>query len=149
MLDSLVRVSRRVGWNADRVVADRDRPPADRRLTPRAVGTHWIQSVPVERAAEDDGGLRAAAFLGPAARDAAPGYNSPPEGGVTLPAGFCAPIRDRSRLCPGESAPDDCGRRDERSNGSASVPAPQSDRLNPPGMPCGSTRLPLNGFTYS
>lgn len=148
MLDSLVRVSRRVGWNADRMVADRDRLPALRRLTPRAVGTHWIQSVPVERAAEDDGGLRAAVFLGPAARDASPGYNSPPGGGVTFPTGFWAP-RDRSRLCPGESAPADGGRRDERSIGSASVPAPPSDRLNPPGMPCGSTRLPLNGFTYS
>ena len=148
MLDSLVRVSRRVGWNADRMVADRDHPPASRRLTPRAVGTHWIQSVPVGRATENDGGSRAAVFLGPEARDAAPGYNSPSEDGVTFPTGFWAP-RHRSRLCPGESAPADAGRRDERSNGSASAPAPTSDRLNPPGMPCGSTRLPLNGFTYS
>ena len=58
------------------------------------------------------------------------------------------PPQDRSRHCPGESAPAHRGDGDGRSIGSVNAPVPRSGRLNPPGMPCGSTRLPLNGFTY-
>ena len=130
------------------MVADREHPPAVRRLTPHAVRTHWIQSVQVERAEEDNGSETGGGSSVP--RHATPGQaiTLQPRVGVTFMAGLWAP-RDRSRQCPGESAPADDRHGDERSNGSASVTEQPSDRLNPPGMPCGSTRLPLNGFTYS
>ena len=100
-----------------------------------------------EDARRCDGRLRF--ILGPAARDAATGYNSPSRRPESPSRRASVHHADRSRLRPGESAPADARRRDERSIGSASVPARTSDRLNPPGLPSGSTRLPLNGFTYS
>ena len=76
MLDSLVRVSRRVGWNADRMAADREHSPTGRKLTPPAVTAHWIQSAEIERAAKRPG-ANERRFLGPTVLNAAPGYNSP------------------------------------------------------------------------
>ena len=51
MLDSLVRVSRRVGWGANNIAADPDAPTANdaTRGEPNDAATHCEQSVPVAR----------------------------------------------------------------------------------------------------
>jgi hypothetical protein len=148
MLDSLVRVSRRVGWNADRMAADREHSPADRTLTPPAVTAHWIQSAEFERATK-----RPAAnerrFLGPAVSDATPSYNSParrPE----APSRRACEHRGAGRgTAPGKVRQSTTVEAPSGPSDPRTTPRRASERLNPPGMPCGSTRLPLNGFTYS
>ena len=58
MLDSLVRVSRRVGWGADRLPRDPERPREIRSSSPNAVGEHCKQFTPVERPTRERGPRR-------------------------------------------------------------------------------------------
>ena len=58
MLDSLVRVSRRVGWGADRLARDPEQVRESRTTAQQAVSEHCEQSTQVERATRGRGPSR-------------------------------------------------------------------------------------------
>ena len=90
MLDSLVRVSRRVGQVAGRFATDPRRDAGPSRRCDRAVRGHWNQSPRVERNHTTGGRRRSATvFLGPQT-----GRRSP---------GLYAPAPRRRSPCPGVS----------------------------------------------
>ena len=154
MLDSLVRVSRRVGWSTDRFATD----PAPARLTERTPpprGYRALQAVATEvertRGARDQGWLRH-----PRLRDVSTtvGYNSPDKASRAsshLPTGLLTAARAGRGSPPGESAPSD---RRATPGGVTRYPLEcqtrhRDRRAEFPGPNCcGSTRLPLCGFTY-
>jgi hypothetical protein len=151
MLDSLVRVSRRVGQVTDRFATDAEhapeRPPAER---PRSGGTGDSPSKSVGRAETASNARRAKGLPRPA--------GGPTRSGSITPSPRRRPpspdASDRRRAGRGarhaESAPaatlyDACAapaRRCRHLRRSA------ADGLNPTRRHCGPLRLPLDGFTY-
>ena len=154
MLDSLVRVSRRVGWSTDRFATD----PASARYTermppPRSLRALQAVATEVERArgTRDRDGLRH-----PRPRDVSTtvGCNSraSAEAGLESPSHRAFDRRETGRGSPpGESAPGD---RHATHGGVTRYPLEcraryRCRRAEFPGPNCcGSTRLPLCGFTY-
>lgn len=148
MLDSLVRVSRRVGWGADRLATDPELDAATPGPRPPAVPEHCEQSSGVERTerarARRRGGI--SSVRKPAI---------PPTGCNTRRRSAEPPSRrasDGSRTgrgaLPAESAPGDAGSKEGRSARIRLPPRPTNAELNSAGRLCGPIRLPLNGFTY-
>ena len=153
MLDSLVRVSRRVGWNADRLATDPEARPASPVQSRESV--RQTRGSPCLRQSNSPGGPCGLEARG---RPSAPGrltaavYNSVHRS-ARSPSHrqhLAATEAGRSAL-PAESAPGEA-RRDARTE-SREIPVPDSPEphaeLNSTGRICGSTRLPLDGFTYS
>lgn len=149
MLDSLVRVSRRVGWSTDRFATDPRHPGltlTDARWRSQCTASSSPQSS--ERAGQ--GALRHGKRPRSRSKSAATGCNSIPreERAPSRRASDCpqnrtwhSTRRKCTRLMP--------GRREARS---VRIRGPRSRRqseLNSPGRQCGSTRLTLYGFTYS
>jgi hypothetical protein len=150
MLDSLVRVSRRVGQVAGRFATDPRRDAVRARRCAGAVRGHWNQSPRVERQHTTNGRRRSATvFLGPPT-----GRRSP---------GLYAPAPRRRSPCPGVSRRRRTGRgappaestAAARRAGAGALPRGMRGRrrrrtggLNPTGGPYGPLRLPLDGFTY-
>jgi len=153
MLDSLVRVSRRVGQVTDRFATDPESTPTARRRRTSAVSGHWRQSPQVER-------TNGSPEPTPTARRGLPRSVDGP-----TPSGAVTPTRasGRGHLLRGLFAADEpvvalrppkmhtppraartrrtpcgCRRRARREAG----------ELNPTDGLCGPLRLPLNGFTY-
>ncbi len=93
MLDSLVRVSRRVGQVTGRFATDPRRDAGPSRRCGRAVRGHWNQSPRVERDNTTGGRRRSATvFLGPPTGRRSPGLYAPAhEAKVTLPGSFSPP----------------------------------------------------------
>ena len=80
--------------------------------------------------------------------NASPAYKTPDRGRATLPAGLRRPRNRSWRSRRGK-----CARREAAGRGAVPmVPVLRGHRapggLNSPARLCGSTRLPLNGFTY-
>lgn len=158
MLDSLVRVSRRVGWTPDRFATDHRAPT---RTPPTA---HSRLAATAQRAvsAGRDVHARARATSGrpvlglPTARDSGaitPDRRQRGRGGIPSPGSS-----DRRGNRSWRSARKKCTRRTDETaarqawtaNGPHRVtPQLPADELNSPGRLCGSTRFPLSGFTYS
>ena len=148
MLDSLVRVSRRVGWRTDRFATDPKRPMLPGRSR-HAVGENCKQCFPSRTHPGNRGQSDAA---NPRSRNESTrsGYNTPSRRRESPSrSAYDRPETGRGAL-PEESALDDDGR---TPGGSLRIPDPtsaaQNAKLNSPGRLCGSTRLPLSGFTYS
>ena len=148
MLDSLVRVSRRVGWRADRCATD-PVPAGPPSPSKEAVGRHGCP-VPASRTPQES----QAAYAG--------GGSSVPKRigtGEPITVSAEAPTYLAHRLltarepvvalCP-RKVHTAAGRRDRRRVRSDLRPpaARPTSELNPAGRLCGSTRLPLGGFTY-
>src|SRR6218665_265649 len=174
MLDSLVRVSRRVGQVTGRFATDPRRDAGPSRRCGRAVRGHWNQSPRVERDNTTGGRRRSATvFLGPPTGRRSPGLYAPAhEAKVTLPGRFSPPPNPPRRApAPRASAPPGAVVSPRRAAGGAAPPAestaaarrtdagalPRGMRgrrrrrtggLNPTGGPYGPFRLPLDGFTY-
>ncbi|KAK3745119.1 hypothetical protein RRG08_049561 [Elysia crispata] len=153
MLDSLVRVSRRVGWNADRLATDPDARPASP-IQSRESGRRAREN-PGPRQSNSPGGPGGLEARG---RPSAPGrlteaaYNGARTSrALTLPS----PASSRPRSRSWRSARGKCTRRGpaRRPVRVQRIPGRDSPRphaaLNSAGRLCGSTRLPLGGFTYS
>ena len=154
MLDSLVRVSRRVGRGAGTVATDPMAPMREAQRHQPAVERHCEQSRPVEPAR----GLRAPHGAG---ESLSPGTGPPPEPVNTTPvrgwppcSGASRPppepvvaLRDRGKCTP--RATERGTRRSPTRGDPAKTPASVPLGLNSTGGRCGPVRLPLNGFTYS
>ena len=150
MLDSLVRVSRRVGWRADRFATDPVPAGPPHGPSKEAVGRHGCPVSASRTSREGGGGLHRRRLLGPQADRDRRGYNSRRRN-AHLPS---SPPSDRPENRSWRSA---CGKctRPTRVVNARRVPkdlrpdaraAPSE--LNSAGRLCGSTRLPLGGFTY-
>ena len=157
MLDSLVRVSRRVGWRADRFATDPVPARWGARVRPReAVGRHGCPVSASRKTSqggpgpphETGGGSSVPGRIGTGGaipvRAEAPTYHprrlltAPRTGRGALPA---ESAHGRTASCAGRvqfkiSDPDKNNRRG------------QPSELNSAGRLCGSTRLPVGGFTY-
>ena len=150
MLDSLVRVSRRVGQVTDRFATDAERTPGLRPLDDRSRRT--LATVPSSRSAAQRRGRTPAALRSSTARRRANAervYNTAAEAG---PPSANASRRRRA------------GRGARRSESAPAAPryrrleAParrchlddshEADELNPKRRLCGPLRLLLDGFTY-
>lgn len=112
MLDSLVRVSRRVGWRADRFATD-PKCPVHPSRSPSALSEHCKQSTQFDRTARAEG-RQARQFLGPSTSQR--GASITPSPKTRLPS---APASDRRRTgrgaLPEESAHTGSGRTTSRS----------------------------------
>jgi hypothetical protein len=149
MLDSLVRVSRRVGWGADRVARDPESTRESRHATPQAVSEHCEQSTQVERATRSrcpcHGGcssVRECGRLRPVPKRNYPeGKKLPGTSGLSPPSNrsWHKPQRKGAHRRPPAQGP---VHEDRTSNAAAE----QQVEFN--GETCGPIRLPLNGFTY-
>ena len=135
MLDSLVRVSRRVGWGADRLARDPETARESRPAAPQAVSEHCEQSTQVERATRSRGpyhggcsSVRECVRLRPA-----PKRNYPRRGRSYLGQTVYRHPRTGPGTCPQEKAPTDDGRRGGPSTRIGRPTPPPSDRLNSKG----------------
>ena len=148
MLDSLVRVSRRVGWGADRTATD---PQKAEGVIPTphqpAVGRHRGRSLPVERAYGSKGPHRGGQLSSVHCRANTPAsYNSSRRKSPSRWAsdrqqtgrGFLLRKMRPRKLAPNKAP--SCDRELRRTNN----PKVEFHRRG-----CGPIRLPLNGFTYS
>ena len=148
MLDSLVRVSRRVGWRADRCATD-PVPAGPPRPSKEAVGRHGCpvsasRTSQESEAAYADGGSSVPKRIG---------TGEPIRSGRRSGHPPCSPPSDRSRTgrgaLPAESAHGDPTSKAEGESVRISHPnRRRASELNSAGRLCGSTRLPLGGFTY-
>lgn len=86
MLDSLVRVSRRVGWRTDRFATDPQRLVLPSRST-HAVGENCKQCFPSRTQAERRGQVRRGKSS-VSEQSTWPGYNTSSEEEVTFPTGL-------------------------------------------------------------
>ena len=150
MLDSLVRVSRRVGKWTDRFATDARCAAQTPARWPAAVRGHWRQSPQVERPTTDEAERRP--------RSSRPRSASGPTRSESItPTPKCWPpspnAYDRRRTGRGaphagsapaaaQSPPRSCHRACSRERRQA------ADELNPTHGLCGTLRLPLDGFTY-
>ena len=163
MLDSLVRVSRRVGWGANRFATDPrcqitgDTPRPDG----RAVRAHSLRVCPsrTHRTGLSTRALREEAGSATGI-PRSPGRPAPSRS-ITLPShegqGSYLPGRLRQpgnrswrsprRKCTGPRASQ--GGQGAHESTSQIPPRHQGSRLNSAGRLCGPIRLPLSGFTYS
>ncbi len=161
MLDSLVRVSRRVGWTTDRFATDhRAHAPASQPDVHSRLAATAQRAVSAGR--NERTGTRAEGGpAGPRSPDGprAGGYNSRPTE-TSPPAGHLSPVlltaerKPVVALRPEKVHTSKRARSQRRRAVTANGPhrvAPQlpADELNSPGRLCGSTRFPLSGFTYS
>ena len=151
MLDSLVRVSRRVGWGADRIAADpthmtRDDPRLDRSRSESTVNS------PPQSDGRKRAGARAAAGNSSVHQpaDDIQGYNTrDPEAAGHLPSDTSDGQRTGRGALPAESAPAGARCAPDQSRRSGAGDDERTARLNSAGRLCGPIRLPLSGFTYS
>lgn len=149
MLDSLVRVSRRVGWETDRFATDPESGRGEQRPSTTAVSKHCEQSLQVEQPPR----ARRPYHGGWIPRS--PGRPTP-RWAITLPPKQKLPSR-RAYDCqrtgrgalPAESALAGHGYRYRRAERLRTAPAPRRRKMNSAGRLCGPIRLPLYGFTYS
>jgi hypothetical protein len=151
MLDSLVRVSRRVGWGADRLARDPEQVRESRTTAQQAVSEHCEQSTQVERATRGRGpscggcsSVRECGRLRPVPKRSYSResrsylgqtvYRHPRTG----PGGY--PLRKGALRRPPTRQPvhENQARR-----------AASERQVEFKGETCGPIRLPLNGFTYS
>ena len=153
MLDSLVRVSRRVGWNADRLATDPDARPASPIQSQRS--GRRARGLPGPRQSNSPGGpggLKTRGRPSPPERLTEAGYNSKRTRRLlTFPSPASSRPEGGRGALPAESARGEARR--DATVGSREIPNRNSPRphaaLNSAGRLCGSTRLPLGGFTYS
>ena len=149
MLDSLVRVSRRVGWETDRFATDPEDDGGERGTSTTAVSKHCEQSLQVERQPRSPR-LRHGGWIPRSpGRPTPPGtITLPPKGELPFPGAYDGQRTGRGAL-PAESAlasgHTDAGRA-ERLRTYAGRPI---RKMNSAGRLCGPIRLPLYGFTYS
>lgn len=153
MLDSLVRVSRRVGWKADQFATDPKREtPASPGRRGGAVGGHGCP-VPTSRTPPDGRVASKADAVVPRSRGrlACRGCNSANVAArAYLPRRLVAAPRPVVALCPRKvhtAGPGEAPR-PGREDPEPQRPGPRAE-LSSAGRLCGSTRLPLSGFTYS
>ena len=149
MLDSLVRVSRRVGWETDRFATDPEDDRGELGPSTTAVSKHCEQSLQVERPPR-------------AQRPCHGGWIPRSPGRPTLPGTIILPPREELPF-PGASDGQRTGRGAlpvESALASTGHQRPPTERLdktlalglhkmNSTGRLCGPIRLPLYGFTYS
>ena len=153
MLDSLVRVSRRVGWKADKLASDPEHTtPASPAVTKRAVVRHGCP-VPDSRTPQEDEVATKANAVVPRLRNGRPHrvYNSPvPKDQTYLPQGLVAAATPVEALCPRKVHTAELGRTppSSREGLERRCSQPRAE-LSSASRLCRSTRLPLNGFTYS
>ena len=160
MLDSLVRVSRRVGWAANRFATD-PRRGTERPGPPRqALRTHCRTVCPVRDSlrgpgspSPPEGGPHGVSSV-PQPANTAPVYNTPPSkpGRATFPRGLRRPEnrswRSPRGKCTGPWGSPATDIRAMTPLKQCQLPA-HGHRLNSTGRLCGPIRLPLCGFTYS
>ena len=149
MLDSLVRVSRRVGWETDRFATDPRDDGGERGPSTSAVSKHCEQSLQIERQ---------------------PRAPRPRHGGW-IPRSPSRPTLPRAITLPPKRELPSQGAYDGRRTGRGALPAENAlarnhnaagraerlrtyqarsiRKMNSAGRLCGPIRLPLYGFTYS
>ena len=150
MLDSLVRVSRRVGWSTDRFATDPKAVPVTQPESRHAVGQHCKQSRPVDRIRRTGDGRTAADPRSTDERTAESLNTCGRSAQVTFLPGFSPPANRSWRSTRRKCTPRRRPWQHAESSRIPDAPARRLSReLNSPGRLCGSTRLPLSGFTYS
>ena len=149
MLDSLVRVSRRVGWNADRLATDPETRPAVPIRHGGAVGRHGCP-VPASRTPpRGQAATRRAAVPRSRQRLTSTGRST------TVRSCHASDRACRHRETGRSALPAESARGGGQANQGRVRRSQDLDEPNPPhtlnsaGRLCGSTRLPLGGFTYS
>ena len=151
MLDSLVRVSRRVGWSTDRFATDPKAVPVTQPESRHAVGQHCRSSQGRSIASGEPGTVEAAADPRSTDERTAESLNTCGRSAqVTFLPGFSPPANRSWRSTRRKCTP---RRRPLAARRVLTDPRRTARRLrrelNSPGRLCGSTRLPLSGFTYS
>ena len=149
MLDSLVRVSRRVGWETDRFATDPSSDAAEPSPSTTAVSKHCEQSLQVDQQPRARR-LRQGGWIPRSpGRPTLPGtIILPPKAELPFPGAYDGPRTGRGAL-PAESA---LARRYTKAGRAVKLRTYQGNRLrkmNSAGRLCGPIRLPLYGFTYS
>ena len=149
MLDSLVRVSRRVGWNADRLATDPKTRPAVPNRHRGAVGRHGCP-VPASRTPQRGRAASKRADVPRSRQRLTASGRSTTARSCHASERACRRRETGRGALPAESAR---GVGPSRELGGvrrspARFPDPPH-ALNSTGRLCGSTRLPLGGFTYS
>ena len=151
MLDSLVRVSRRVGWGANQLARDPRCTRESRHTWQPAVSEHCEQSTQVEQATRCrgpcDGGrssLRECGHQRPAAK-----HRRPREDCGYLQRTIYHHSRSGPGTSPSERAPAVDGCREGTSNEDRASHGTAERQVEFKGETRGPIRLPLNGFTYS
>ena len=157
MLDSLVRVSRRVGWETDRFATDPERMTGERPGPRDAGGRRALRAVLNSRTHAQSRASPAAAGHKQKSSVAEPanasrGYNTRARRSeLPSPRAYDGSPTGRGAL-PAESAPAEEAATHPAGGSSREPRQPgrhPSDRLNSAGRLCGPIRLPLYGFTYS
>ena len=150
MLDSLVRVSRRVGWRADRCATD-PVPTGPPRPSKEAVGRHGGCPVPASRTSRES---EAAYAGGGSSVPKRIGSGEPitvyAEAPTYLARRLLTALREPVvALCPRKVHTAGCRRGRKRVRSDLRPPTERlPSELNSAGRLCGSIRLPLGGFTY-
>lgn len=150
MLDSLVRVSRRVGWRADRCATD-PVPTGPPRPSKEAVGRHGGCPVPASRTSRES---EAAYAGGGSSVPKRIGSGKPITVHAEAPTYLARRLLTAQRepvvaLCPRKVHTAGCRRGRKRVRSDLRPPTERlPSELNSAGRLCGSIRLPLGGFTY-
>ena len=149
MLDSLVRVSRRVGWETDRFATDPESGRAEPSPESTAVTEHCEQSSEFERHSRArrpyPGGWIPRSPGRPTLPEA---IILPPKRELPSSRAYDGPRTGRGAL-PAESALTDADRRQGRAERLRTQTTSTRRKMNSAGRLCGPIRLPLYGFTYS
>ena len=149
MLDSLVRVSRRVGWETDRFATDPNSDAGRPSPTTTAVSKHCEQSLQLDQQPRAQR-LRQGGWIPRSpGRPTLPGtITLPPRRELPFPGAYDGPRNGRGAL-PAESA---LARTHTKAGRAVKLQAYDGStlrKMNSAGRLCGPIRLPLYGFTYS
>jgi hypothetical protein len=150
MLDSLVRVSRRVGKWTDRFATDAEYAAQTPARWPAAVRGHWRQSPQIERPTTNEAERRPRSSRPRSASGPTPTGSITPTPRCRSPSPDASDRRRTGRGAPlAESAPAAAGATPRSCHEACSRERrPTADELNPTSGLCGTIRLPLDGFTY-
>ena len=148
MLDSLVRVSRRVGWEADKIASDPKRPRLAQPVRESSRQTR-LPSLRQSNSPRKPGSHKGRGRSSIPQRLAIRVYNSSARR-PNLPSSEACHRRETGRSAlPAESAHGGAWRRSTRARRSLSTTPQTCTELSSASRLCRPTRLPLNGFTYS